>query len=374
MSLDAIAGRALAAARDRGLGWLRDAGQRAPEVVRVSGASALAWFVARRLGCELPVLAPLATLVTVQRTAYATIREGGRQAAGGVLGASAALVAGVVIGLHAWTVALTVAVALLVSARSTGSQAATTALLVLALGLRYGHVRIEALLVGSAVGVAVGVLTPLPLVAPARRTLSGLAATTSALLRDVAEGVRAPFGTAASQEWLRRARALDDDLGRARRAAQDARDSVRWTPLVHLPAARELRLDEAVDALAHVVGQVRTIARELADLAAEHDEQHGDEHPWLAVGVHDGLMAAVEGLSAYADALAAADAHDRETLHRRAAALRHVIRGIDPPPATGRHWARVQAQLLTEAERVLAEIDPRGAHPVWLADGVTSPT
>lgn len=303
------------------------------------------------------MLAPLATLSAVQRTSYGTLREGLRQAVGVVLGALAALVTGVLFGIAWWTVALTVLVALLLSRRSTGMQAATTSLLVLALGTHYGHVRVEALLIGTAVGVVVSVLTPVSFVRRARGALAELAEETARLLRDITEGVAVPFDEPETQTWLKRARGLEEPLAHARQTVRDARESVRWTPLRRTPHVRAVQLDEAVDAFDHLSGQVRGIARSLADATTERHDTGRGPHPWLAQPVREALATAAEALDAYATALGHDEASERlRTLTARARR---------PSRAAPRSAGPAEVAVLTECARILSELDPVGAHQPW---------
>lgn len=333
-----------------------------PELVRISIACGLAWSAARWSGVPLPVLAPLATLSTVQRTSYGTLREGLRQTVGVIVGALAALVTGVLFGIGLWTIAGTVLVALLLSRRSTGLQAATTSLLVLALGTHYGHVRVEALLIGTAVGVVVSVLTPVSFVRRARRALADLAGDTARLLSDISRGVAAPFAEPQAQSWLKRARGLEEPLTHARQTARDARESVRWTPLRRTPQVRAVQLDDAVDALDHLVGQVRAIARTLADATTEHHESRGRAHPWLAQPARQALTTAAEALFGYATALRDDAAVAR--LRELTALPRRPRPALDQVGSRG-SAGRAELSVLTECARILSEVDPAGPHRPW---------
>ncbi len=334
-----------------------------PELVRVAIACGLAWLAARASGVPLPVLAPLATLSAVQRTSYGTLREGLRQGVGAVLGALAALVAGVLFGIALWTVALTVLVALLLSRRSTGMQAATTSLLVLALGTHYGHVRIEALLIGTGVGVAVSALTPVSLISRARTALADLADDMARLLGDVAEGVAVPFTEPRAQNWLTRARGLEEALGHARRTTQDARESVRWTPLRQTRHARALDLGDAVDALDHLVGQVRAIARSVADLAAAQQERRAAPPPCLSRSVRDALPATAQALRDYGAALRVDAA--AIPLRKHVRSLRQRASAPTRAAASAGHAGLGELAILTECTRILSEVDPAGSHRPW---------
>jgi hypothetical protein len=334
--------------------------QRWPELLRVSIASGLAWVAARRAGVPLPVLAPLATLSTVQRTSYGTLREGLRQAVGVLLGALAALVVGALLGVRWWTVAGIVLGALLLSRRSTGMQAATTSLLVLALGTRYGHVRVEALLIGTAVGVAVSVVTPVSLVGRARDALAALAEDVGRLLCDIAAGVAVPFEDAQAQTWLKRARDLEEPLAHARQTVRDARESVRWTPLGRAPQVRAVDLDEAVAAFDHLTGQVRGVARALAEATAQQHEDGRPSHPWLALPAREALSTCGAALFAYAEALSASRVSERlRALTRRDRRPKHA----DLPPRS--QPGQAELTMLTESARILSEVDPAGAHRPW---------
>jgi hypothetical protein len=254
-------------------------------------------------------------------------------------------------------------VALLVSGKSTGAQAATTSLLTLALGVRYTQVRVEALVIGTAIGIVVGLATPVSLVGRARAAMSGLADDIARLLRDVAGGVEVPFDEARAQAWLQRARGFGGGLREVEARVRDARESVRWAPFRYGRADENVELSEALTALDHLVGQARTIARTLADLAGAHADRTGEPHPWLALPVRTALADAAEAVCRYAAALRSERDVDglRDWLERATdgPAPYDAARADDPDVA------RAQTVLVTESRRVLHEVDPRGAHRPW---------
>lgn len=122
---------------------------------RVSIAAALSWLISERLLPDTtPVLAPLTAILCVQVTVYRSATTALQRASGVIVGVLLAFAVARGLGLHAWSVGLITAAALLIGAalrlRSESAEIAVSALLVLAVGSAppFAAVRILETLIG----------------------------------------------------------------------------------------------------------------------------------------------------------------------------------------------------------------------------------
>ncbi|TDQ51573.1 FUSC family protein [Actinorugispora endophytica] len=242
--------------------------ERIDVVVKTVVAAVAAWWLALLLpGGTTPYFAPMGALVTVYPTAARSVREGLRYAAGFLLGAAIAVPAGVVLGVNALSIALTLLVALVVGhwqrLGDQGFQVAVTALFVLLFGgdhaWDYTLPRLAHLGIGITVGLMVNVVVLPPLyVRPADQNLTWFGSSIAAVLDELA------LITADPERGWSRWKELDDELGRSGRDARSAFDrayeSVRWNLRAlspkrpPLPESADINTLEQVAALTRGIG------------------------------------------------------------------------------------------------------------------------
>ncbi|HSP36754.1 MAG TPA: aromatic acid exporter family protein [Frankiaceae bacterium] len=286
VSLPRLSGRPFGRVRERLVklvGAARDEPVRWPQVAKAALATAIAWQLAQLLpGKQPPVFAPLAAMLTIQVTAYESLRSAAQRTGGVIAGVLLAYGLSRLLGLHWWSIALVILAAMalgqaLALGTTGSSQVPVSALLVLGIGAAtksYAYTRVLETLLGAAVGVAVSLVVVPPLhLRDSGRAVRRLAERQAALLREIAEDLRTgvwPSGAAGRR--LASARALASDLTRAQEAVERIEDSVRLNPRARKarPAARLYR--DELDALQHVQVQIRGIARTLADEAARASE------------------------------------------------------------------------------------------------------
>ena len=286
VSLPRFSGRPFGRMRERLVrlvGAARDEPVRWPQVLRAALATGIAWELAKMLpGKQPPVFAPLAAMLTIQVTAYESLRAAVQRTLGVVAGVLLAFGVAQVLGLHWWSVALVILVAMalgqaLALGTSGSSQVPVSALLVLGIGAAtrsYAYTRVLETLLGAAVGVVVSLVVVPPLhLRDSGKAVRRLTEGQARLLREIAADLRIgawPSGSAAKR--LTSARALTADLAQAQEAVERVGDSVRLNPRARRarPAARLYR--DEMDALHHVQVQIRGIARTLADEAARASE------------------------------------------------------------------------------------------------------
>lgn len=285
-SLPRLAGRPFGRTRERLVGLLgaaRDEPVRWPQVLKAAIATGIAWELAQLLpGNQPPVFAPLAAMLTIQVTAFESLRSAVQRTLGVIAGVLVAYGLAQVLGLHWWSIALVVLASMaLGQALALGTQGSTqvpvSALLVLGFGAAttsYAYARVLETLLGAVIGVVVSLVLVPPLhLRDSGRAVRRLAEGQAELLCAIADDLRTgTWPSAAAGRRLTSARALTSDLTRAQEAVERVGDSVRLNPRARRarPAARLYRNE--LDALQHVQVQIRGIARTLADEAARVGE------------------------------------------------------------------------------------------------------
>ncbi len=263
------------AARDEPIRW--------PQVAKAAIATAIAWELAEALpGKSPPVFAPLAAMLTIQVTAFESLRSAVQRTSGVVAGVLLAYAFSRFVGLHWWSIALVIFAAMalgqaLALGISGSTQVPVSALLVLGLGATttsYAYARVLETLLGAVIGVIVSVVLVPPLhLRDSGRAVRRLAEGQAELLETIADDLRSgAWPSPVAGRRLAVARGLTGDLARAQEAVERVGDSVRLNPRARRarPAARLYRRE--VDALSHIQVQVRGIARTLADEAARAGE------------------------------------------------------------------------------------------------------
>ena len=196
-------------------------------------AAAVAWFVAARLlpddVATYAYYAPLGAVIAIHPTVHRSVTEAGRNVAGIVIGAVIALVTEALLGVSVLTVALVVAVGILVGGmRWLGSQVSwvpTAALLTLVVGSHdqqdYVLAYAGLTLMGAVLAVSVNLLLPsLPLERSAR-SLTDLRDTLASELDALADDYCPPADSAARAERSSQGY-LDDLLGEMRSAVRES--------------------------------------------------------------------------------------------------------------------------------------------------------
>ncbi|MGN6598760.1 MAG: FUSC family protein [Actinomycetes bacterium] len=264
-------------------------------------AAAIAWLLCTTLvDSPIPVLGSIAALVTVDATVFRTVRTGLQQASGAILGLVAALIAGEVVGLHAWSIGLVVLIGVVLAntrrlGAVTGTQLPTTAILVMALGRNYGLTRVIDTAIGVGVGIAVQVVWPADPVATARTGVAAIAEAMSKVYTAMAEESRDGWGEAEAQSWMSRARGLDKPLRESQSALEKARESLRWNVWARVRSG-VAGLEAAGQACDHLVGQVRSVARTLVEVPQGREELEP-----LPEALRAALAAAGATLAAFAE-------------------------------------------------------------------------
>ena len=256
--------------------WFKRESDAFTQTIKTAGACAVSWELARHFVQHSPtghaVLAPVATLITMQVTIYQTFRRGLQQVAAVILGVIAALILGSYIGLTWYSLSAVVIIGLMIGRTlrlgTQVNQVATTALLVYSLGRGYGLERVWDTLIGAAVGITANVLIAPPTFSRvAAKELADLADDLARLCRDVAKALGGEWTAQDARRWLERSRLLSGQSHDAEDFADQAEEAVRYHPRRSAHEADVHRVDQASICLSHVASQLNGLLRGLSDLA-----------------------------------------------------------------------------------------------------------
>ncbi|MFF8958360.1 aromatic acid exporter family protein [Streptomyces sp. NPDC014894] len=342
------------------------------QTLRATAAATIAYAAALWLSSEpAPLTAPLTALLVVQVTLYSTLTTGIRRVNAVVAGVLIASAFSVLVGLSWWSLGLIILASLIVGyvvrVGEFVPEVAISAMLVLGV-TRVADTawdRVLETLIGAVVGLLFNVLLPPVWVGSAGESLAGLSRRMRGLLLSIGEELSGPASFEAAAARLHEARRLDNDIAEVDAALRQAEDSLRLNPRVREGLLNRVVLRTGLDTLEICAVVLRVMARTMTDLAKERGpEELFPREVGLAV---EGLLAHVaDALVSFAvlvtsQVSASAEAAERRLAGELAAAsaareqvARLLLDGVRGHP---RHW-QLHGALLTEIDRVLAELDP----------------
>jgi Aromatic acid exporter family member 1 len=243
----------------------------ASQLVKTAAAAAIAWVLAVRVfGIAQPFLAPWAALLTVHATVYGTLQRGAQQVGASVVGVLLAFGAGQLFGVNAASIAVVVALGLLVGSvraqRTQATTAAATALVVLTTGYSDDGGMLAARLLDTGIGIAVGLLVNLLVWPPLRdrgaaHQIGVIDDCIGELLCDVAAALRGG-GEPPVDDWIARANDLDEEVDEGWSVLGQARESGRLNPRRAVPARMRATADfeGILGRLEQAVAEIRSMA------------------------------------------------------------------------------------------------------------------
>jgi uncharacterized membrane protein YccC len=247
--------------------------------VKAALAAAAAWALARyAAGQPDPYFAPLGALLGVYPTVDRSFREALAYVSGFLLGAAVAIPVAAGLGPSIAGIAIVVLAGMLISSwQRLGDQSAQvtfTALFVLLLGghqpLHYLTHRAVDVGIGVATGLAVNFAAFPPLqLRPAEYAIGRWGGDIAAALRDLAAEAASP--RPGGRSWTRHDRELSAAAERARAAARQARESLRWNPRAVVEHSVPRPDGTVIDSLDVLTARTRAIARSLPDNPARAD-------------------------------------------------------------------------------------------------------
>jgi hypothetical protein len=260
----------------------RQAQPQAALVARLTATAVAAYLVACvfPMTSSRPTLAPLTALLVLQVTLYRTVHKAVQRIGSVVGGVLIAVLLAKVVGFTWWSLGLAIASALLLGiALRLGDQileVAISAMLILSLPSNFNAAdRVVETLIGAGTGLVAGlILSPLH-VQPAEQAVEDLSRRMAALLDRMAMGLRSDPSRDQALDWLCRARELGRELGRVRRALEEAEESIRLNPraggLVHAGVV----LRSGLESLEHFQVFLRGLAGAIVDGIGTDDPVYG---------------------------------------------------------------------------------------------------
>ncbi len=341
------------------------------QALKIAVSAGVSWAVAAwLLDAPSPIWAPITASLIALLTVRASIRDALEKVVAVLIGILVAIWLGGLIGLHAWSISLIVALGFLVGKvlRLNGGAAAQipiNGLFVLALGSAQSGQRFLDTLIGAGVAVIVNfVIVPPNYVSAGTRAVSELSDGVVDVVSAMADGISRPWRIDQAAAWLREAReqgrfstAAESDVDRAAQSLELHPGRASWANSLG-------RLQQANDTLQIVEVQVRTLARTMRDIATKVPSHDGLQPPMPVASAT--LSATARAIEAFAHTLLRAekDAHvvvAGGTAHRAIEAARATIAEINADLADmlAANLARgvFLGTLVVETGRILDELD-----------------
>ena len=295
-------------------------------------AAVVAWVLAVDVfHLSQAFMAPWAALLTVHATVFGTVRRGAQQAGASVLGVLIAFGAWHVFGLGAVSLAAAVLAGLVLgSVRGIRAETTTaaTAVVVLTTGYIDKSGTLAARLADTGIGIATGLLVNAMVWPPLRdrsaaKQIDVIDDRVGDLLVDIARQLESGLGADDVDGWIARTDQLDNEVDRAWRVIEEARESGRLNPRRAVP--HRMRTMEGfvpiVGRLAQAIAETRSMARTIRIVPVPPEEwDRGFREPWLdllhrsgtaVVGADTGeVKAARTELTALANRLNVEELHD----------------------------------------------------------------
>ena len=352
-------------------------------VTRLTLTAVFAYLLALQLpgGSPRSVIAPLAALLVAQATLYQTIRSAIQRVVGVTAGVLAAVAVAAYVPFSWWVLGLLIAgtlvLGLLLRLHEDTLEVPISAMLIFSVGTHaYATTRVTETLVGSAAGLAAGLLFSPLRVQPAKDAVDELTRQMSDLLGQMADGLSqaGPPDPRRASEWLDKTRALRGEIQRVDDALGQAEESVRLNPKrlrLGNPAAG---LRDSLDTLERAATDMRVLARSIADSAwldSEHSPVKEAETRARLAAVLAELSAAVRAYGQVVEAdpgapgsasqpgepPAVAELEDRlEEAQRQQDKLADLLQ--TDPAERPEGWP-LRGEILAHVDRLRSELEPK---------------
>jgi uncharacterized membrane protein YgaE (UPF0421/DUF939 family) len=255
-------------------------------ITRMTITAVAAYLLALQLpgASSRSVIAPLTALLVVQATLFHTIRSAIQRVIGVTAGVLAAVAVSAYVPFSWWVLGLliagTLALGLVLRLREDTLEVPISAMLIFAVDSHaYAVSRITETLVGTAAGLAAGLIFAPLRVQPAKDAISDLTGQMADLLNDMAAGLAEVPDLRRATEWLDRTRALRGEIERLDDALGQAEESVRLNPRRLRDPDPAAGLREGVDTLERAAIDLRVLARSVADSARLDSEDSPVKEP-----------------------------------------------------------------------------------------------
>jgi Aromatic acid exporter family member 1 len=264
-------GTAVRAVARRAPGSIAQAQPTAAFIARLTTTAVFAYLLTFVLpGTARSVLAPLTAVLVVQATLYQTVRSAIQRVVSVVAGVLVALAFSAAVGMTWWSLGLTIAAGLVVgSVLRLGHhmlEVPISAMLILSVDTRAAATgRIADTLVGTAAGLAGGILLSPVRTQPAENAIGSLSRQMADLLEEIASGLAGGSDPGETEAWLMRARGFTGEIQRADDALGEAEDSLRLRPPALRFARTAVPLRNGLETLEHTAVTIRSLARSITD-------------------------------------------------------------------------------------------------------------
>lgn len=361
-------------------------------IVRLAGATALAFFAAQQLlHTMMPITGALTALLIVQATAFATLTTGARRLVAVVLGVLIAVGFSVVLGFTVWSLGIVVATSLAVGRvlrlKDQEIEVAISAMLILAVsGSEFiAEIRVLETMIGAAVGVAVNLVVP-----PRRnsteppRAVRRLADEVATVLDVAGERLVQPVPATELKAWSDHLRAATARVVEAEESVDQLAASRRLNVWSFGRPNSELPLRRAVLGLEHATVTGRALLIALADIPELTHRRTDEVDLDGSAGVRDAVAAAlvdaaalIRGYGDLAVAESTLDAASREHAFERAVGVAERLDGSRVELArlllTGSERAvwLARTPVLAALARLAHDLDPTrwdDQHADWRAE------
>lgn len=255
--------------------WARRTGARL--LVVTSLAAGLTWGLADWLHIGAPVVAAIGATITVQAAVHTSVKDGASRVIATVAALMVAVLLFQAIGIHAWSIAVVVAVSIL-AGRLIGlgpegaMQVPATSLGVFVIGTGLDSDVISERIAATIFGVSMGVLLSsfahrASVAQRAAEELGTINLAVSSLLSRLAQGVDKGVDAALAAAWLEESRDIQDRFEKASSSAHGALAAARWGSSRAKREADDIALQ--AKALEHSCEQLNSIARTLYDMTQQ---------------------------------------------------------------------------------------------------------
>ncbi|MCN9244396.1 aromatic acid exporter family protein [Streptomyces sp. RY43-2] len=344
--------------------------------IKALTAALLAWALAGPAAPEGRAYVAVATalLMVNASTVYRSVTNALQSIAAKVVGLVLALMTVRLLGPTAGAIAVIALLTVLAGPRRTSDgrlQVASTAVVALAAmaGDPMGGLVSPVLqtLAGAVVGIAVNALVLPPLhVDDSDSAVRTLAHAVGELLHDMGTGLARGELRSKAPGWLHRGRQLEKHLAFTQEQVRQADESLRWNARCVTHGSHDVTYGELFSALRGVSLQVRGIARTLADNAYDHPDRHLglqflERYAETLQLAGTAVRSLVDDLRTETDP---ADPHERlRTAIEGALAWHETLTDLIGQGTLTKPGAwHVYGSLMTDVERLLADLDYAGAH------------
>ncbi|MBM9466777.1 FUSC family protein [Nakamurella leprariae] len=352
------------------------------QAVKVAVSAGVAWQLALLwTHSAAPIWAPISACLIALLTVQASVRDAAEKILAVLAGIAVAILLGGLVGLHVWSICLTVFVCVLIGrllrlGGGAAVQVSVSGLFVLAIGSSTGPERLLDTLIGAGVAVAVNLLiVPPNHVQQARRAAANLVDGVLDVLQEMADGIGRPWRAEQTAHWLRDARGQTGRAAEAEREVETAGQSLQLVPGRGGWAAVLGDVEQAVDTMRIVEVQVRVLARTLRDTALKvPSAEDGSQPPYTMAS--EMLGHAADAVERFGQALLDTERTPRAVADAETAigaARRHIQRiNADVADMVAANLGRgiLLGALVVETSRILDQLDGG----LRAAAGLSNPT